>query len=112
MRAICHCCGLEKKRPLVTCRACGILPTGNERAFAWLLSSEHLSEAELSQAAERILEGEPLRPSKSLQRMAMRRMGFAIPPEVFHFRGLGLLARAAALRLTRGQRRAAAELGR
>ena len=91
MSAICHCCGTEKKRPLVTCSECGVLPTGNERAFAWLLSTEYLSELELKQAGLRIVEGEALRPSRSLQRMAMRRMGFVVPAEVFHLKALGLL---------------------
>ncbi len=46
-----------------SCPACGHRPVGEERYTAWLLSSSHLEEDELTAAAARIVAGQPLRPT-------------------------------------------------
>lgn len=62
--AICQQCGVYKRAPLIPCKKCQFVPSGHERAIAWLLSREYLNEAELHEAARRITE-EKLRPDPS-----------------------------------------------
>ena len=77
MTAVCHICGDTKIRPLVLCKACGVVPLPEERALAWLLGPEHLSEVERKEVAVRIRNGEVLLPSRSLQRQALYKLGFS-----------------------------------
>ncbi len=51
---------------MVSCAACGHRPTGEERLHAYLLSSHHLSDKELEDAAERIIIGDPIDPPPEL----------------------------------------------
>jgi len=76
--AICHNCGGEKAGPLVPCKACGFVPTGEDRPIAWLFSGHHLEAAELMEAAERIRAGERPDPPSALRQAARTAMG-ALP---------------------------------
>jgi hypothetical protein len=80
MQAVCHGCGAAKKTPLIPCKACGFVPSGDERATAWLFSLEYLESDELEDAAQRILSGQRADPSSALQYMAKEAMG-ALPFE-------------------------------
>ena len=80
MRAVCHGCGAAKKAPLIPCKACGFVPSGDERATAWLFSREYLEADELAESARRILTGQVADPSSALQFMAKDAMG-ALPFE-------------------------------
>ena len=71
MNAICHRCGGEKAGPLVQCSQCGVAPTGDERATAWLFSSAHLTPDELHLAGSRIRNGELPEPSAALKALAV-----------------------------------------
>ena len=62
--AVCQQCGAPKRAPLIPCKKCQFVPSGDERAIAWLLSREYLSETELSEASRRITE-ERQRPDPS-----------------------------------------------
>ena len=74
--AICQQCGAHKRAPLIPCKHCQFVPSGDDRAIAWLLSREYLNENELSEAARRITE-EKQRPdpSKALIYRAKDSMG-------------------------------------
>ena len=72
MAAVCHCCGSFKKRPLVQCKHCGVIPIEEDREVAWLLSEEYLSVQEQELASKRIQKGEVLRPSRKLRRISPR----------------------------------------
>ncbi len=73
--AVCHKCGSAKSGPFVPCKACQHIPQRQDRSVAWLFSTEHLSEEELTRAAERIRNGERPDPSRILQQMAHQTMG-------------------------------------
>lgn len=51
---------------MASCAACGHRPTGEERLLAYLLSSHHLSDKELDEAAGRIIAGDPIDPPPEL----------------------------------------------
>lgn len=74
-RGVCIRCGGDRARYEQVCPACGHAPSGEGLLVAWLLSSEHLSDAELDVAAERIREGKPLRPSNRQLDTARRALG-------------------------------------
>jgi hypothetical protein len=80
LRASCHGCGAAKKAPLIPCKACGFVPSGDERATAWLFSREYLDANELAESARRIVSGQVADPSAALQFMAKDAMG-ALPFE-------------------------------
>jgi len=63
----------------VPCRACGAVPTGDERTLAWLLSDHHLSPTELAEAARNIRGGERLDPPEELLAKARAGLAEAIP---------------------------------
>lgn len=79
--AVCHRCGGSKKGPLVPCKVCGFVPTGEERPVAWLFSRHHLSPHELVHAAARLREGERPEPSRALRDGAREAMGAAPLPD-------------------------------
>lgn len=79
--AVCHRCGGSKKGPLVPCKECGFVPTGEERPVAWLFSRHHLSPHELVHAAARLRDGERPDPSKALRAQARAAMGAAPLPD-------------------------------
>ncbi len=79
--AICHRCGGSKKGPLVPCKVCGFVPTGEERPVAWLFSRHHLSPHELVHAAARLREGERPDLSRDLRAQAREAMGAAPLPD-------------------------------
>ena len=79
--AVCQSCGTEKRAPLIPCKSCEFVPTGDERATAWLFSREYLSEEEMAEAARRIVEeGQRPDPSRALKQRAKEAMG-ALPFE-------------------------------
>lgn len=53
-----------------SCPACGQKPVGDERLLSWLLSSQHLPQAELVEAAERISAGTFPKPGPELLAVA------------------------------------------
>ncbi len=65
MTAICYDCGAEKELPLSRCAACGLSPTGDQRAVSIIASTRVLTEPELSEVQRRIRSGEPFRPSRA-----------------------------------------------
>lgn len=78
MNAVCHRCGGEKSGPFVPCKACGYTPQGESRNVAWLFSVHHLDATELTEAADRIREGEQPDVSRALHEHARQSMG-AVP---------------------------------
>jgi hypothetical protein len=79
VKAVCQRCGADKPGPLVPCRVCSHVPTGEERTIAWLLSDHHLSPRELERAASRIRAGERLAPPEELLARARQGLEEAIP---------------------------------
>lgn len=75
--AVCIRCGADKLGALVPCRACGHVPSGPDRAVAWLLSEHHLRPDELAVAAARVRAGELPEPSRALREQARVAMGAA-----------------------------------
>lgn len=53
-----------------SCPACGHRPVGDERLVSWLLSSQHLPQAELVEASERISNGTFPKPGPELLALA------------------------------------------
>lgn len=81
VRAVCHACGGPKDLPLGRCPTCALLPAGEAREDALLCSSLFLDDAALDALADRIRQGEPLRPTPQLRRLARERLLVApIPP--------------------------------
>ncbi len=66
MNSICHRCGGRKAGAFLPCPGCKYTPKATDRTVAWLFSSEHLSPAELEEAAHRLRNGEQPDPSDSL----------------------------------------------
>lgn len=79
MKAVCQRCGADKPGPLVPCRSCDHVPTGEERTIAWLLSDHHLSPSDLEAAAGRIRAGERLAPPEKLLAKARQGLQEAVP---------------------------------
>lgn len=77
MPAVCHCCGMEKSRPMVPCKHCGVSPIEEDREVAWLLSDAYLTPEELNLVATRLQRGEVIKPSRRLRRHARRKLGFS-----------------------------------
>lgn len=75
VRAVCHRCGGSKRGPFVPCKACGVVPTRDARAVAWLLSAHHLDPDELDEVARRIRSGDVPDPPRALRNDARRAMG-------------------------------------
>lgn len=75
MTAACHRCGAAKAGPFVPCKACGFVPTGDERPVAWLFSRGHLDADELVVAAARVRDGARPDPSRAQRAAARRAMG-------------------------------------
>ena len=73
--AVCHRCGARKRGPLVPCKACGVVPTREARAVAWLFSENHLTAPELAEAERRLRAGEVPAPPRALCVGAQRAMG-------------------------------------
>ena len=57
------------------CKACGFVPTGEDRPIAWLFSGHHLEAGDLIEAAERIRAGERPDPPSALRQGARAAMG-------------------------------------
>jgi hypothetical protein len=74
-RAVCPRCGADRLRYSDTCPSCGHRPVDDGLLIAWLLSSEHLSDAQLDAAKQRIAEGGTIQPSKRQLRVARRALG-------------------------------------
>ena len=70
MKAVCVRCGAWKPRAMAACGDCAYRPEGTERPLSYLLSSHHLSEAEMSRAATRIRAGEEVSPPGPLLEIA------------------------------------------
>jgi len=70
MKAVCVRCGAWKPRAMAACGDCAYRPEGAERPTSYLLSSHHLSEAEMSRAAVRIRAGEEVTPPNQLLEIA------------------------------------------
>lgn len=60
---------------MASCAACGHRPSGDERLLAYLLSSHHLSDEELDEAAGRIIGGDPIKPPPELLERARAHLG-------------------------------------
>ena len=75
MTAACHRCGAAKGGPFVPCKACGFVPTGDERPVAWLFSRAHLDADELAAAALRVRAGARPDPSRAQRAAARQAMG-------------------------------------
>ena len=74
-RSVCLRCAAERTRYDQVCPSCGHTPTGDGLLVAWLLSSQHLSDAELEAAAAHIRDNKPLRPSNRQLDIARRALG-------------------------------------
>ena len=70
MKAVCVRCGAWKPRAMAACGDCAYRPEGAERPLSYLLSSHHLSDAEMSRAAARIRAGEEVSPPSQLLEIA------------------------------------------
>lgn len=75
--AICLKCGQSKSDFDVICPHCGHRPFGDGLLMAWLVSSHHLSPAQLEAAAQRIRSGKDLNPSEALLETARQALGRA-----------------------------------
>jgi hypothetical protein len=93
-RAVCARCGASRPDFRTTCPSCGHRPVDEGLLVAWLLSSEHLGDEALDAAAERIREGQGIRPSERQLQKARRALGrsFASDPGLSLPLRLGLLA--------------------
>lgn len=74
-QAVCGRCGGRKPDYDRICPHCGFRPEGDGLLVAWLLSSHHRDAAELDAIADRIREGELVRPSKRMLAAARRGLG-------------------------------------
>ena len=70
MRAVCLRCGGDKPRAMAACPTCEHVPEGEERALSYLLSSHHLDEDELDDAAARVRAGDRPTPTGELMDVA------------------------------------------
>ena len=92
--AICMRCGARRRGYDQICPACGHQAIGDGLLIAWLLSAEHLPEADLEHAANRIRSGESIRPSSRQLTQARVALGqhFSSDPGLSTAQRLGLLA--------------------
>ena len=74
-RALCPRCGEDRDDYRDICPACGHRPIDEGLLVAWLLSDHHLADHQLDQAANRIRDGHPIRPSDRQIRIARRALG-------------------------------------
>ena len=74
-RAVCVRCGGFRANYRLICPHCGHRADGEGLLIAWLLSSEHLGDEQLEQAAERVRGGESIRPSERMLERARRALG-------------------------------------
>jgi hypothetical protein len=91
--AVCVRCGGFRADYRLICPHCGHRPDGEGLLIAWLLSSEHLNDHQLEEAAERVRSGESLRPSERMLERARRALGTHISsdPGLTARQRLGLL---------------------
>lgn len=75
MRAVCVRCGGERPRYDQVCPKCGFRAEGDGLLVAWLLSTEHFSEAELDRVRARVVAGEVIRPTARMLETARRATG-------------------------------------
>lgn len=75
IRAACVRCGAVRNGLTTVCPACGNVPQGEALALAWLLSSHHLTAAEVDAAGERIRGGGAVRPDPRALDRARRALG-------------------------------------
>ena len=74
VRCVCIRCGRIRIGLRTLCPACGGGVDEDSLEFAWLLSSHHLSEDDLSAASARIQSGDAIRPSPEMRLKARRAM--------------------------------------
>ena len=93
-RAVCVRCGASRADFRQICPACGHRPVDDGLLVAWLLSGEHLSDDQLQVVAERIRDGEAIRPSDAQLSQARRALGraFSTDPGLTGLQRAGLLA--------------------
>lgn len=93
-RAVCVRCGADRVDYAAICPACGHRPVGDGLLVAWLLSTEHLDADELDLVAQRIRDGERIRPSDKQLKVARKALGraFATDPGLTVVQRIGLLA--------------------
>lgn len=90
---ICIKCGAEKPAFGAVCSACGHRPADEGLLIAWLLSEANLDERKRRAAARRIADGESIRPSAKMLRVARRALGRDLSSDP----GLSVAARLALL---------------
>lgn len=93
-RAACIKCGALRADFRETCPSCGHRPDGDGLLVAWLLSSHHLTHEQLEEAQQRIMTGEPVRPSARMIASARAALGkaFSTDPGLPRNQVLGLMA--------------------
>lgn len=75
VRCACTRCGRIRVGLRTLCPACGAEVDESNLEMAWLLSTHHLSEAQLVAASERVASGDTIRPTPEMVLLARRAMG-------------------------------------
>ena len=93
-RTLCVRCGVVRADFRTICPACGHRPEGEGQLIPWLLSENHLDEAEFEATAQRIKDGELVQPSRRMLDQARRALGthYASDPGLSANEALGLFA--------------------
>lgn len=91
--AVCVRCGGFREEFRDICPHCGHRPEGEGLLVAWLLSADHLGEAQLDAASDRVRRGEAIRPSRKMLERARKALGthFASDPGLTGRERAGLL---------------------
>lgn len=93
-RAVCGRCGTSRMHFDGICPGCGHRPVDDGLLIAWLLSTEHVDEDALDAVANRIKQGDTIRPSGQQLKKARQALGrsFKTDPGLSVGQRLGLLA--------------------